>query len=74
MKYVAPPITAYDKSGILINESSVQFHWYKMSHTKSGYNQWAAAEVGTIGEQLAKLVSEVSELLVFKNANYGNPN
>jgi len=50
---IAPPIRAYDKGGILINNPAEQFHWYEMSHTKSGCNLGAAAEVGAIGEQVA---------------------
>ena len=51
---IAPPIRAYNKGGILINNSTVQFRWYKMSHTKSRCD-WraAAAEAGAIGEQVA---------------------
>jgi len=34
---IAPPIRAYvDKGGILIDNSTVQFFWYKMCHTKTG--------------------------------------
>jgi len=43
----------YDKGGILINNSTKQFQRYKMSHTKSGHDWGAAAEAGTIREQVA---------------------
>jgi len=40
---IAPPIRAYvDKGGILIDNSTVQFCWYKMCHTKNGCDQGAS--------------------------------
>jgi len=41
---ITPPISAYNKGGILINNPTVQFRRYKMSHTKSwsGHDQGAS--------------------------------
>jgi len=39
---IVPPIRAYDKGGILINNSAVQLHGYKVYHTKSARDRGAS--------------------------------